>query len=193
MTTSSKKKIIGVAGTDGSGKDSLAKMLEKKHGWQFVSVTDILREEARRRGIRLGRDTLRQISAEWRREYGLGVLVDRALELYKKDEKNGLVVASLRNPGEADRIHELGGVVIWVDADPKIRYERITSRNRGTEDHVSFEEFLREEKTQSQYSGDANTLNLLEVKARSDIFIENDGSIEDFENEAEEKLSHFLQ
>lgn len=169
-------KIIGIAGTDGSGKDSIGEVLSQ-NGWKFVSVTDILRDEANKRGIRLGRDTLRQISAEWRREHGLGVLVDKAVETYKNEDKtyDGLVLASLRNPGENDRIHELGGKVVWVDAEPEIRFERIKNRNRGSEDHVTFKEFLAEEQAQSQHAGDEATLNLTGVREKADIFLENNG------------------
>ena len=46
------------------------------------------------------------VSAEWRRESGLGVLVDKAVSEYEKAETeySGLAIASLRNPGEADRM-----------------------------------------------------------------------------------------
>jgi cytidylate kinase len=80
-------KILGISGTDGSGKDSLAEMLVERHGWQYISVTDILREEAKKRGMSLQRSILREISAEWRREKGLWVLVDKALEVYKKNQR----------------------------------------------------------------------------------------------------------
>lgn len=182
-------KLIGIAGTDGSGKDSLGQILADGHGWQFISVTDILREEAKKRGIRLGRDTLRQISSEWRREHGLGILVDKAMKMYDSS-RAGLVIASLRNPGEADRVHELGGKVIWVDADPRVRYERIKNRNRGSEDDVTFDEFLAEEKAQSSHQGDEATLSLEEVKNKADLFIENSGDdIEAFKAEAEKILA----
>lgn len=188
--------LVGIAGTDGSGKDSLGELLADKYGWRFISVTDILRSEAEKRGIRLGRDTLRQISAEWRRENGLGVLVDKAVEAYKNYEKeySGLVIASLRNPGEVDSVHKLGGKVVWVDADPRVRYERIFRRNRGSEDQVTFEQFLAEEAAQSQHQGDEATLNLSGVKARADIFIDNNGNdISAFQNEAEQKLAEYLK
>src|SRR4051794_29651427 len=99
-------KLIGIAGTDGAGKDSLGEYLASEGGWLFLSVTDILREEAKTRGMILSRSTLKIISAEWRRENGLGVLVDKALRSYKKHPKkyHGLVIASLRNPGEVDRV-----------------------------------------------------------------------------------------
>jgi cytidylate kinase len=188
-------KIIGISGTDGSGKDSLGLMLAERHGWKFISVTDILREEASKRGIPLKRNTLREISAQWRRENGHGVLVDQAVEIFKTNSKKykGLVMASMRNPGEADRIHELGGKVVWVDADPKIRYRRIASRKRGSEDEVTFEEFLSEEKTQFSHSGDKATLSLEGVKVKADIFLENNGSyIEAFKDYAEKSLKKYL-
>jgi dephospho-CoA kinase len=154
-----------------------------------------LREEALKRGIPLKRNTLREISAEWRRESGHGVLVDQAVEIFKTNAKKykGLVMASVRNPGEADRIRELGGKVVWVDADPKIRYKRIASRKRGTEDEVTFEHFIAEEKSQLSHSGDKATLSLEGVKEKADIFLENNGNdIEKFKDEAEKALRKLL-
>jgi dephospho-CoA kinase len=188
-------KIIGIGGTDGAGKDSLGEYLAREHGWLFLSVTDILRKEAKNRGMVLSRSTLKIISAEWRRENGLGVLIDKAIEESKNRVKqdDGLVIASLRNPGEADRVHEYGGKVIWVDADPKIRYGRVAARKRGTEDEVTFQEFLAEEKEQMNHAGDEATLNLSGVKDRADIFITNDSaSLAEFKRSIGEALAGLL-
>jgi hypothetical protein len=97
--------VIGLAGTNGSGKDTVGHLLVKAHGYMFVTVTDLLRAEAVRRTLKTERQVLRTISSQWRRELGLGVLVDKAIAEYEKksDEYSGVVVASLRNPGEADR------------------------------------------------------------------------------------------
>ncbi len=175
-------KIIGIAGTNGSGKDSLGQILADDYGWLFVSVTEILRAEARKRGLPIERKTLWTISAEWRRQSGLGVLVNKAVKQFEKSggKYKGLAVASLRNPGEADRIHELGGKVVWVDADPKLRYERTESRSRSPEDHKTFEEFLVIQQAEMQQEGDDATLSLVGVKAKADIFLENNGTLEEF-------------
>src|SRR4051794_38619530 len=97
--------IIGLSGTNGAGKDAAGHTLALKHNYLFVSVTDLLREEAKRREISVDRENLRMISAEWRRQYGLGVLVDRAYDQFKQleEEYSGLAISSLRNPAEADR------------------------------------------------------------------------------------------
>jgi cytidylate kinase len=189
--------ILGITGTDGSGKDTLGNMLAKQYGWRFISVTEILRTEAKQRKIPLTRENLRAISAHWRRQLGLGVLVDKALEKYKVEQQaknlGSLAIASLRNPGEVDRIHELGGKVIWIDADPHVRFERIMSRKRGQEDDVTFEQFMAEEKTQSQHSGDEATLNLSGVKAKADIFINNNSNdIEEFNKIVKQALAEYL-
>lgn len=183
-------KIIGVAGTNGSGKDSLGQILADDHGWMFVSGADFLREEAKKCGLPIEREVLRTISAEWRRKSGLGVLVDKAVEIFEKSDSKykGLVIASLRNPGEVDRVHQLGGKVVWVDADPKIRYQRIVSRLRSDEDRKTYEEFLAEEQIEMNQEGDEAVLNLAAVKAKADIFLENNDTLEKFRIAAEAAL-----
>lgn len=188
-------KIIGLAGTNGSGKDTVGRILADKHGFLFVSVTDILRVEATRRNIPVERENLRMISAEWRRQSGLGVLVDKAVAEYEKTASahKGLVMASLRNPGEADRIHELGGTMIWVDADPRIRYDRVqantASRGRSGEDVKTFEQFQSEEAAEMQQSGDDATLNMSAVKALCDTFLQNDSDAEILKADIEKTLN----
>lgn len=174
--------IIGLSGTNGSGKDTVGHILAGKYGYLFVSVTDLLRAEAGRRGQAVEREVLRTISAEWRRELGLGVLVDKAVAEYQavKDKYEGVVMASLRNPGEADRVHDFDGTVVWIDADPHTRYDRIqtnaATRGRAEEDDKTYEQFLAEEQAEMHQSGDAATLNMAGVKAKADIFLANDGA-----------------
>ena len=184
MISMNKLQIIGLGGTNGSGKDTVGQILADKHGYLFISVTDLLRTEAARRNLPIVREVTREISAEWRRELGLGVLIDKAVAEHEtvKDQYRGVVMASLRNPGEADRVHDMGGTVIWIDADPQNRYDRIqknkSTRGRIEEDDKSFEAFMadEEEEMHAPAGGDAATLNGAGVKALADVFIENNGS-----------------
>jgi cytidylate kinase len=173
--------IIGISGTNGSGKDTVGQILVEQFNYVFISVTDLLRHEARRRNLPVDRDTLRTISAEWRRQSGLGVLVDKALAVFNQQTNAGkLALASLRNHGEAERVHELDGIVVWLDAQPRIRYDRVqanaTERDRAAEDQRTFDQFLDDERIEMQASGDAATLDMLQVKAQADIVIINDFS-----------------
>ena len=191
--------LFGIGGTNGAGKDTVGHFLAEKHNFLFVSVTELLREEAKERGWPVDREALRTFSAEWRRESGLGVLIDKTVAFFESQEKvyDGLAVASLRNPGEADRVHELGGKVLWVDADAQVRYDRIqanaASRGRTEEDNRTFEQFLADEAAEMHASGDAATLDMAGVKAKSDLTLFNETSdIEDFYRLAEENLGSWL-
>jgi len=186
-------KLIGVAGTNGSGKDTVGDMLAERHGFLFVSVSDLLRQEAKKRGLPIERRVLRMISAEWRRQFGLGVLVDKAIEHYKAGDYQGLVAIPMRNTGEAQYLKDLGGALVWVDADPRVRYDRISGRQRTAEDDKSFKEFVAEEQAEMHRSGDEATLNMGAVKDLCDISLHNNGNdIEAFKDIAEKHLEHLL-
>ena len=187
-----KVKIYGLAGTNGAGKDSLAEMLVERHKFYFAIATDMLRDELEKRGLPTDRVHKAQLSAEWRRQYAMAAIVDRAWEDFKKvkDKYDGIIIGSLRHPGEVDRIHELGGEVIWVDADPQIRYARIQNNDRGrVEDRKTFDEFMADEAREMQPEGDEATLHVAAVKAKADIFIDNNGNdIAEFKDSAEKQL-----
>jgi dephospho-CoA kinase len=184
-------KLVGISGTNGAGKDTVGQILSEQYGWLFVSVTDLLREELKKRGLPIERANMRMVSAEWRRQYGLGVLIDKAFEIYKSHQKDyqGLAVSSLRNPGEADEVHHLGGQVIWVDADPKVRYERVFSRQRSAEDKKTYDQFLKEEQDEMEHSGDHHTLSGAGVKAKADIFLDNSGDLKAFTKKINQALN----
>lgn len=193
--------LVGISGTNGSGKDTLGHILAEYHNYLFISVTELLRDECKKRGIKVSRENLRMVSAEWRREFGLAVLIDKAVSKYNtvKGKYSGLAVASLRNPGEADRVHELNGIVVWLDADPKVRYDRVRRSSdhrihRKHEDDKTFEEFIAEEEAEMHKSGDEATLDMSAVKDRADVLIDNsqdntsNESIADFKAQVEKVL-----
>ena len=185
-TTPPTLKMIGIAGTNGSGKDTIGQILASRHNFLFVSLTDILRAELKRQNMAPNRENARNLSSKWRSEFGLGVLIDRARQQYilSPEKYDGLAMASLRNPGEVDEVHKFSGLVIWVDAEPRLRYDRLIANShlrgadRHHDDNKSFEEFLAEEAAEMHrpIGGDQTTLSGSEVKAKSDLFIINDGN-----------------
>jgi dephospho-CoA kinase len=189
-------KIFGVAGTNGSGKDTVSKMLAERHGFLFADASAMFVAELNKRGLPIDREHKAALSAEWRRESGMGVIVDKAVEMFNAEpgKYKGLVVGSLRHPGEADRVHELGGTVVWVDADPRVRYDRIQKNlheriTTHAEAGKTFEEFLAEQEREMTPVGDEATLNISAVKDRADITLINDGNDMDaFKDEAEKAL-----
>jgi dephospho-CoA kinase len=178
-------KIIGIAGTNGAGKDTLGELLVERSGYKFVSVSDILREELTKQGIPHEREHMSGLSTKWAREHGPSVLSVKTIEAYKEEEEReghrGLAIGSIRRPAEAKAIQDDGGIVLWIDADQEIRYERISSngRNRAT-DTLSFEEWAAEEdREMNPTSDDPNILNMTATKATCDKVVINNFSTQD--------------
>lgn len=180
--------IVGVAGTNASGKDTLGALRHSLQNAKFVSLSDILRHELDIRGLTHERKNLHTLGNEWRSEGGPGVLVDKSIQLYNEEKTrlryNGLTITSIRHPKEAEAIQAAGGIVMWIDADPHIRYERVQKRNIGRpEDQKTFEQFIEEENAEMQHlEGDENSLNMAGVRDIADLNLINDfETVDDYE------------
>ena len=94
-----------------------------------------------------------------------------------REEGKHAVIESIRSIGEARFLKEHGAIILAVDADEKIRFDRITKRGSET-DHVNFEEF-KEQETQEMAQKEAHRMNVRGVMELADIVVENNGTIED--------------
>lgn len=181
--------IVGVSGTNGAGKDVLCNLLVERCGYHFHSVSDLLREELRRQGKEINRENTSALSKQWRNETGDdGVMFTKAIARYhaEKAEKGykGAALVSVRHPGEVASIHAQGGVTIWVDADRRVRYDRVSGGARGrAEDVVPFEQFAADEDREMNPPADApaGTLNMAAVRDIADIHVDNNfASLEEY-------------
>ena len=168
--------IIGIAGTNGSGKDSLALLRERLDGSLNISLSDILRREATRRGQEPIRENLGAISTEWENEIGDGALVQKTLDFYQQERggKGGLSISSVRRESEARAIKRAGGIIIWVDADRHTRYERLRHSRGRLDDMVSFEQFCQiEDDELYNKAGVKGALAGASVRDVADVVIDN--------------------
>lgn len=166
-------RLVGVAGTNGSGKDTLGDVLSQHSGYKVVSLSDILRNELDKRGMEHSRKNLSGLSQEIRSNEGQGSMSKRAIAANQDIAR--LCITSIRSPGEVEVIQAAGGKVIWIDADPRIRYQRISSRSGSRpEDVVSFEEFIEHEDAEMNPSEQGGGLNMSAVKAKADEIILNE-------------------
>lgn len=122
--------IIGLTGTLGSGKDAVADYLKKKGFGCFV-LSDILKEEAKKRNLEPTRENLQDVGNELRAEHGPGVLAKMVVDAIKAYGHNNVVVDGIRNSGEIDELSKLSDFfLVAVDAPEETRFERMKSRGR---------------------------------------------------------------
>lgn len=163
--------IIGLTGKYAAGKGTAAEVLMEE-GFAYHSLSDILRQELQRRGIPESREALLEIGNELRRADGPGALGKRLVPQLLEGRH---LVDSIRNPLEVTELRALPGfTLIGVDADPRVRFERLIKRNRQG-DPETWERFKALEAREVQ-SDDPAAQQLAQTFALSDIVISNDGT-----------------
>lgn len=171
--------IIGITGTNAAGKESVAAALKKKGFVQF-SCSDVIRDEARSRGLALERDVLIALGNELRATLGPSVLADRVFQSIKEQGIKNAIVVSIRNPAEAQALaaHD-EFVLVWVDALPRLRYDRSRLRLRDKSDELSFDEFLALEQLEQDAGPTGQRLKFM--KELASIKMENNGTVLELE------------
>ncbi len=115
----------------GSGKTTIVDAL-KKQGFEHVTLSDSVREEAKKRGLPSERTTLQNIGQSLREQFGAGVLGKKALE--KIQSKNGgkWIVDGIRNPAEIDELRSHPDFILIANTVPEdVIIKRILSRKRS--------------------------------------------------------------
>lgn len=176
--------LIGITGTDGAGKSTVVEYLVRYHGYIHFSARGYLAEQLRTRDLVADRPSMRQLANELRAEHGNDMIVTAALSKCTKDGLKYLIIDSIRTLAEVETLKSNGGVLLVVDADTHVRYERITRRGSKT-DTVTFDQFIAQEKQESNDS-DPHGMQKMPVMALADHTIMNNGTVAELEALIEE-------
>jgi dephospho-CoA kinase len=179
--------IIGITGTLGAGKGEIVSILKIKN-FTHYSVRDFLTQELKRRNTEVNRDTMTLLANELRKIHSPRYIIE---QLYNQAVAKGedAVIESVRTPGEIDFLKSQKKGTFYllaVDADQKIRYERIVGRKSDL-DKVSFEKFVSDEQRE-MISSDPTKQSISECMRRADVVIRNDGNLDDLAHQVEQFL-----
>ncbi len=177
------KKLIGLSGEIGAGKDTFCKYI--KENYQNVSVfrfSDALTEILKVFFDDIKRDDQQWLGFSLKERFGGDILV-RALIKKVNNIKEGIIILNgVRAEGEAEAIKQNGGQIIYVTADIKKRWERVCIRKEKADDDVPYEQFLEKNKAQAE-------LPITKIGQEADLKIENNGSLEEFQ----EKIKNLIK
>ena len=178
--------IIGITGTNGAGKGTIVEYLTNKKDFKHFSARDFLNEEIDKRGLERNRDNMVSVANELREKNSPSFVAD---ELFKKAQESGknCIIESIRTLGEIESLKKKGKfILLAVDAEPRLRYQRVVQRSTSTDD-ISFEKFLSDEEREMT-SSDPNKQNLKKCIESADFIIENNGTIEELNSQIEKIL-----
>ncbi|HEX3095913.1 MAG TPA: hypothetical protein VHQ20_02220, partial [Patescibacteria group bacterium] len=118
-----------------------------------------------------------------------------AEQLYDRAMQAGgnAVMESLRAVGEVEALRTKPGkfFLLATDADPKIRYERITKRKSST-DNTSYEKFMADEAAEMNDTS-AGGMRIADCIAMADAHLDNNGDLESFQKEIDAVVAPLLQ
>ncbi len=179
--------IIGLTGKNGSGKGEVAKYL-KERGFQYYSLSDVLREEAVKEGIEVTRENLIQLGNKLRAQMGPGALAERIFS--RLDPEKNYVIDSMRHPSEVEVLRRrVDFMLACVSAPQRLRFERIKLRKRE-HDAPTFEDFQAVE-TREAASTNSTDQQLDHAIARADVILENGGPLKMLHDRIREVLLDF--
>ncbi len=123
--------IIGVTGPIASGKSVLAELLMAK-GFLRLTLSEEVREEAKKRGLPIERRALQDLGNQLRKEFGKGYWAERLL--IKMQPGKNYVIEGIRNPGEVETLRKLPSfILIGISAPVEDRLEWILARNKDSD------------------------------------------------------------
>jgi dephospho-CoA kinase len=181
--------IIGITGTDGAGKGAVVQYLVEKHGFAHYSSRALLTAELEARGLTASRENLRTVGNELRKTHGNDVIVTRALSQVREANTPKAIIESIRALEEAKTLRARGGILLAIDADQTLRYQRISGR-KSSSDQVTFAEFQAQEALEMN-DPDPNGMQKGMVMEMADHTILNNEALPDLYEQLEQFLQRF--
>lgn len=178
------KIILGITGEIASGKGTIAEYLIKEHRATSHRFSTSLRDVAKRMHLKESRENLQKISTLFRENFDDNLL---SMVIYKDvegDDNELIVIDGVRRMADIEFLKKLPGFkLVYVDADMKTRYERITKRGENSDDNTkTFEEFEKDHQREAE-------LQIKDLKEKASVVIDNNGTFEDLYKQVDNIVS----
>lgn len=168
--------IIGLTGRNAGGKTTAGQTLVTK-GFYYVSLSDVIRNEAKKRGLSDVRENLIALGNELRERHGTGALAELTVAGMEPDKN--YVVDSVRHPSEVAALKKAGSFSLFhIFAPLEARFERSLARARDG-DARTLQEFIAQEQREFA-SSNAAAQQLLQTESLATRTIENSGTLDEF-------------
>lgn len=197
---------VGIVGQIAGGKGILVKYLTERLGFVSFSLSSILHNELKKKGIKeFTRKTLQDMGDELRKKEGDDVLAKLIIKkirstkpLLRQDfggqvEIRNYVIEGIRNPGEIEFLKKnTNFVLIGVKAKRKLRFKRLLSRGKEW-DPQNYNDFLKVDRRDLGVGQKRSGQQVEKCLAYCDFVLTNNKDVKDFERKIKNLASSNLR
>lgn len=178
--------IIGLVGTAGSGKSHVATYLRERYGGRVFKFSEYLGQVLDILAIPKSRDNLIKLSVALRNEFGENALAYAVARGVMAEDTQLAIVDGIRRVDDVAPLEPLPNfLLVAIDADPKLRFERMKRRGeKAGESLLTWEQFMIEERAPTEVT-------IPEVIKRAKTRIVNDGTIAELKAKIDEVMKQY--
>ena len=167
--------IVGITGQVACGKGEIIGVGQEEYGFEVVTLSDCLKQEAEERGLKIVRRNLQNLGDLLRRERGPGILVEMAIDRADSRKVKRLIIDGVRSVGEVKVIKKNGWMVgVETDFERRLKWYLKRGKDMDSLTKESFEEiYIRENSGKND-----EEMNIDRCMRLVDFVIENSGTKE---------------
>lgn len=182
------KIIIGLVGEMASGKEVIKKYLSEKHNAKHCKFSTPLRDVLDRLCIEKSRDNLIDVSTLLRERFGQDLLARVIASDASNLDSDIVVVDGVRRMDDIEHLSKLPHfILVRVDADSKLRYERLKLRNENVGDaEKTYGEFMEDHERETE-------ITIPKVMDTAKYSINNNGTFEELYTQVDTLVEKLLK
>jgi dephospho-CoA kinase len=184
-----KKLIIGLVGSKGSGKGTFTPLLRKiahSHHIELIKTVDILFDTLDMWDMDASRENLQKLAISMTQTFGGDAITRAIAHKIERSKADVVIIDSMRLQSDVEAMRDHKGIIVYIQASPKVRFERLINRNEKVgEAEMTYEQFMQEELA-------ATEVLIPEIGAQADFIINNEGSFKEFENQVKDFSKNYL-
>lgn len=173
--------VLGFVGPIASGKDAAVNYIKQKMGAEVFGFSDVLKEILALMYLPADRDHLTKLSEILREAFGNDILAKNIVTKVNNAKASVVAVEGIRRSADIVNLRQHPNFhLISIEADPKIRYERLIKRTEKPDDKgKTWEEFLADNQKSTE-------LAIQEVAATAEFHVDNSGTMENLYKQLDE-------
>lgn len=179
--------IVGVVSTIGAGRSTVINYLMDERGFKPFSLSEIVKKEARDRGLDQIRGRLQDVGNSLRQSYGNDILARRMVTQLSHAVSEGqyIVLDGIKHPEEVLELRKKRHFfLVAINAPAEVRFERILARRRHG-DPKTLDEFRFLDERDKGITEPDHGQHVSHAMELADFTIENTGSLDELKRKTE--------